>query len=139
MAGLTTSNPSGPVALQGDAITKGATVPEIIFNDTNGPKPFINTVQGSLFARPDANATQISYSFNTDGEQGGGIDWAEVFQVEILHQGDVIYTTSPFRFQGPCRGGHYHPNAGQEQAPLDIFAAADAINIPAMTVNVYPC
>jgi hypothetical protein len=136
MAGSTTSNfVSAP--LTGDAVTKGATIPQVIFNDTNGPRPFINTVQVSLFAEP--HGTKISFSFNTDGELGGGIDTNSGFRLQVLHQGNVIYTTAPFEFAGPCRDGHSHPNSGVEDAPLDIYAAADAVGVAPMTVNVYPC
>jgi len=136
MAGLTVSNyVSAP--LKGDAVTKGGTIPQVIFNDTNGPRPFINTVIVSLFAEPIG--TKISFSFNTDGELGGGIDRNNSFRIQLLHQGNVIYTTAPFQFEGPCRGGHVHPNNGDEIAPEDLYAVADAFAVPPISVNVYPC
>lgn len=135
MAGATNSNYAiAPFTING--VTKLAAIDQIIFNDTNGPRSFIKDVQMSLYLVD--GRTRISFSFNTDGHLGGGINRA-VFPLQVLHQGSVIFTLDPLPFEGPCRNQGQCHWYGTQETSGDIFSNATDFCVPPFTVDIYPC
>jgi hypothetical protein len=135
MAGQTSSNPAYG-NFTSVVVTKSASIGEVIFNDEKGPRAFINSVHCSLYK--ENGATKITYSFNTNGELGGGIHKWGNFQFQLLNKGNAIYTSPGLQFEGPCRGGN-HFNSGTADTTGDIFDNTDGILILPMTVDIWGC